>query len=291
MVDLITLVSIACAAAGLAPFLLFLREVRRRHAIERFLVSAKRRIGELEASAAEGRRLEAVGNRAAEVAHDLRNVLTSILGFSTLLLEKARDPETRAHAAEVVKAGERAAVLSMRLLSTGRGASVNPRPLELNGLLRELEPHIRRLAAGRVVVRVRYVEETLRVAVDDAQLEQAIVNLVANAMDAMPQDGVLSLSTAARTVEPGEKISGVPVVPGTYAEVKIQDTGRGMDTATLARAFEPFFTTKPVGEGTGLGLSSAYGIVKNCRGTLWLESAPGRGTTATIQLPREVRLS
>jgi two-component system, cell cycle sensor histidine kinase and response regulator CckA len=287
MVDFITLVSIACAAAGLAPFLLFLREVRRRHAVERFLVAANRRVEELEASAAEGRRMEAVVRRAAEVALDLRNVLTAILGFSTLLLEKARDPELRANALEIVKAGERAAVLSTRLLSIGRRGSASPRPLELNAFLRGLEPLLFRLVTDRVAVHLRFADEPLRVAADDAQLEQVILNLVANAVDAMPAAGTLSLRTASRTVKAGEKISGVPVPPGPYAEITIEDTGKGMDTATLARAFEPFFTTKPAGESTGLGLSTAYGIVKNSGGYLWLESAPGRGTTATIQLPRE----
>ncbi|HEX7614953.1 MAG TPA: ATP-binding protein [Thermoanaerobaculia bacterium] len=241
----------------------------------------------MEASAAEGRRMEAVGRRAAEVAHDLRNVLTAILGFSTLVLEKARDPETRANAEEIVKAGERAAVLSTRLLSFGRRDIVNPRALDLHVFLRDLEPLFRRLVKEQVAVHVHLAEEPLLVAADDAQLEQVILNLVVNASDAMPEGGILSLRTAARTVEAGEKISGVPVAPGLYAEITIADTGQGMDTATLARAFEPFFTTKPIGEGTGLGLSTAYGIVKNSRGYLWLESAPGRGTTATIQLPRK----
>ena len=275
-------------AAGLAPFLLFLGEVRRRHAIERSLVAANLGIGELEASAVEGRRMEAVGRRAAEVAHDLRNVLTAILGFSTLVLERARDPETRANAEEIVKAGERAAVLSARLLSIGRHGIVSPRALDLNAFLRDLEPLLRRLVKDRVAVHVNFAEESMRVAADDAQLEQVILNLVANASDAMPAGGTLSLRTAARTVEPGQKISGVPVAAGLYAEITIADTGQGMDTATLARAFEPFFTTKLIGEGTGLGLSTAYGIVKNSRGYLGLESAPGRGTTATVQLPREL---
>lgn len=233
--------------------------------------------------------MESVGRRAAEVAHDLRNVLTAILGFSTLVLERARDPETRANAEELVKAGERAAVLSTRLLSIGRRGIVNPRALDLHAFLRDLEPLLRRLAKDRVAVHVHFANEPLCVAADDAQLEQVILNLVANASDAMPSGGALSLRTAARTVAPGEKISGVPVAPGPYAEITIADTGQGMDTATLARAFEPFFTTKPIGEGTGLGLSTAYGIVKNSRGYLWLESAPGRGTTATIQLPRRAR--
>jgi two-component system, cell cycle sensor histidine kinase and response regulator CckA len=231
--------------------------------------------------------MEAVGRRAAEVAHDLRNVVTAILGFSTLVLEKARDPETRANAKEIVKAGERAAVLSTRLLTFGRRGIVRPQALDLHAFLRELEPLLRRLVKDRVAVHVQFAAEPLRIAADGAQLEQVILNLVANASDAMPDGGALTLRTASRTVEPGQRISGVPVAAGLYAEITIVDTGQGMCTATLARAFEPFFTTKPIGEGTGLGLSTAYGIVKNSRGYLWLESAPGRGTTATIQLPRE----
>ena len=231
--------------------------------------------------------MEAVGRRAAEVAHDLRNVVTAILGFSTLVLENAGDPETRANAEEIVKAGERAAILSVRLLTFGRRGVVSPRALDLHAFLRELEPLLRRIVKDEVVVHVQFTGEPLRIAADAAQLEQVILNLVANASDAMPDGGALFVRTASRTVEPGQKISGVPVAPGLYAEITIADSGRGMGTATLARAFEPFFTTKPIGEGTGLGLSTAYGIVKNSRGYLWLESAPGRGTTATIQLPRE----
>jgi signal transduction histidine kinase len=241
----------------------------------------------LEASESERFRTEAVGRRAAEVAHDLRNVLTAILGFSTLVLEKARDPETRENAEQIVKAGERAAALSARLLSFGHRGVVSPRALDLREFLGDLEPILRRLADHRVAVHVQVADEPLRVAADDAQLEQVILNLVSNALDAMPAGGTLSRRAAARTVEPGQKISGFPVAAGLYAEITITDTGPGMDTATLARAFEPFFTTKPSGDGTGLGLSTAYGIVKNSRGYLWLESAPGRGTTATIHLPRE----
>ncbi|HEX7668233.1 MAG TPA: ATP-binding protein, partial [Polyangiaceae bacterium] len=129
--------------------------------------------------------------------------------------------------------------------------------------------------------------EPMCVAADDSQLEQVILNLVVNASDAMPSGGTLALRTATRAVNAGERISGVPVVPGPYAEITIADTGVGMDTATLAHAFEPFFTTKPPEKGTGLGLSTAYGIVKNSRGYLWLESAPGRGTTVTVHLPRK----
>ena len=232
--------------------------------------------------------MEAVGRHAAEVAHDLRNMLTAILGFATLVLEKARDPDTRADAAEIVKAAERAAALSARLLAFGRSAVVNPRALDLHAFLGDLEPLLRRLVKDRVVVRVQFAEEPLLVAADDAQLGQVILNLVVNASDAMPAGGALTLRTAARSVGAGERISGVPVAPGPYAEITVSDTGQGMDTTTLARAFEPFFTTKPIGEGTGLGLSTAYGIVKNSRGYLWIESASGRGTTATIHLPRKV---
>ncbi len=246
-------------------------------------------MAELDASADVGRRMEAVGRHAAEVAHDLRNVLTAMIGFSTLILEDARDPDTIANAREILKAGERAADLSTRLLSLGRRGTVSPRTLDLHALLRDLEPMIRILVKDWVKVTLHLATSPLRVAADDAQLQQVILNLVTNASDSMPKGGRLTLRTVARTVEAGERISGVPLAPGSYAELTIADTGAGMDTATLARAFEPFFTTKPDGMGTGLGLSIAYGIVKNSRGYLWIASAPGRGTTATIQLPREVR--
>ena len=231
--------------------------------------------------------MESVGRRASEVAHDLRNVLTAILGFSTLVLEKADDAEMRANAQEIVKAGERAAVLGTRLLSIGRGI-VKPHALDLHAFLRDLEPLLRKLVREGVALVVQLAREPICIAADETQLEQVILNLVVNASDAMPMGGTLTLRTAIRTLNAGERISGVPVGPGPYAEITIADTGVGMDAATLARAFEPFFSTKPPEEGTGLGLSTAYGIVKNSRGYLWLESAPGRGTTATVHLPRKV---
>jgi len=283
--EIILFVSIACAAAGLAPFLLFLREVRRRHATEGRLRAAERQLSELESEAAEGRRTESVGRQAAGVAHDLRNVLTSLLGFSTLVLEKAGDAGTRANAEEIVRASERAAVLSARLLSIGRREVVEPHVLDLHALLRDLEPRLRKLVGRGVVFAVELAKAPTLVAAEETQLEQVILNLVLNASEAMPKGGVLDLRTATRTVSAGVRISGVPVVEGEYAEIRITDTGVGMDTATLARAFEPFFTTKPAAERSGLGLSTAYGIVKNSRGYLWLDSAPGRGTTATVHLP------
>ncbi len=230
--------------------------------------------------------MEAVGRHASEVAHDLRNVLTAILGFSTLVLEKADDAETRSNAHEIVKAGERAAVLGTRLLSIGRDV-VKPHALDLHAFLRDLEPLLRKLVREHVTLVVQLAREPMCVAADDTQLEQVILNLVVNASDAMPNGGTLALRTAARAVGEGERITGVPVAPGPYAEITIADTGVGMDTATMARAFDPFFTTKSPEQGTGLGLSTAYGIVKNSRGYLWLESAPGRGTTVTVHLPRK----
>jgi two-component system cell cycle sensor histidine kinase/response regulator CckA len=237
--------------------------------------------------AVEGRRIEAVGRRAAEVAHDLRNVLTALLGFSALVLEKAGDASTRANAQEIVRASERAAALSARLLSIGRGEIIKPHVLDLHAFLGDLEPLLRKLVREDVVFVVQLAKDPISVAADETQLEQVILNLVLNASEAMPNGGLLALHTAPRTVSAGKRISGVPVIEGEYAEITITDTGVGMDTATLARAFEPFFTTKLAAEGSGLGLSTAYGIVKNSRGYLWLDSAPGRGTTATVHLPRK----
>jgi two-component system, cell cycle sensor histidine kinase and response regulator CckA len=251
------------------------------------LRAADRRLSELEAEAAEGRRMEGVGRQASAVAHDLRNVLTALLGFSTLVLEKAGDAGTRANAEEIVKASERAAVLSARLLSLGRREVVKPQVLDLHAFLRDLKPLLRKLVREDVVFAVQLAQEPIFVAADETQLEQVILNLVLNASEAMPKGGVLAFRTATRAVGAGMRISGVPVVEGAYAEITITDTGVGMDTATLARAFEPFFTTTSAGGRSGLGLSTAYGIVKNSRGYLWLDSAPGRGTTATVHLPRK----
>ena len=230
--------------------------------------------------------MEAVGRHAVEVAHDLRNVLTALLGFSTIL-EKAGDSGARADALEIVRASERAAVLSARLLSIGRGEIIRPRVLDLHAFLSDLQPLLRKLVKENVVFDVQLANDPISVAADETQLEQVILNLVLNASEAMPDGARLVLRTATRTVSAGKRISGVPVVEGEYAEISITDTGVGMSTATLARAFEPFFTTKSDAGGSGLGLSTAYGIVKNNRGYLWLDSALGRGTTATVHLPRK----
>jgi len=231
--------------------------------------------------------MEGVGRQAAGVAHDLRNVLTSLLGFSTLVLERAGDAGTRANAEEIVRASERAAALSARLLSIGRREVVRPHALDLHAFLRDLEPLLRKLLRQDVVLTVGIAEEPILVASDETQLEQVILNLVLNASEAMPNGGALALRTTTRMVGAGMRISGVPVLEGEYAEITVTDTGAGMDTATLARAFEPFFTTKPGAERSGLGLSTAYTIVKNGRGYLWLDSVRGRGTTATVHLPRK----
>lgn len=241
----------------------------------------------LQAQLAGAQKMDALGRLAGGVAHDFNNMLTAILGYATLILEEAKPGTTvHEHAQQVQRASERAAELTRQLLAFGRRQVLQAESLDLGALVAELLPLLRRLIGERVSV-VPDVEPGLwQVAADPIQLEQAVINLAINARDAMPEGGTLYLGLRNRSLPDGERREHYMVRPSDYVEVIVRDTGIGMDEATRQRMFEPFFTTKPKGKGTGLGLPSVYGFLKQSGGYIAVTSAPGTGTTVELLLPR-----
>jgi hypothetical protein len=231
-------------------------------------------------------RMETVGALAGGMAHEVNNMMAVVLAAGDFLLQNFRLPaECLGDVREIIKAADRAAAVTRQLLAFGRRAAHRPRNVDLGALVRDVEPVIRRLLGEARPLAVA-AEVAPRVWVDPGQLEQVLVNLILNARDATPPGGTVSIIIAEATLP--DTAAGVQdtVVPtGRYAALIVRDTGTGMDAATQARIFEPFFTTKPVGEGTGLGLAAAHGIVTQNNGHIMVASAPGQGATFTVYLP------
>jgi len=236
----------------------------------------------LEAQLRQAVKMEALGRLAGGVAHDFNNLLTGILGNVELaLLDLAEDAPPRACLLEVRRAAESAAALTGQLLAFSRAQVVEPRVLELNERVLALHRMLARLIGEHVELRLVLSPGAGRVLIDPGQLEQILVNLAVNARDAMPDGGTLAVETAEVELAPGGGLA-----PGPYVRLSVRDTGCGIAPQHLARVFEPFFTTKPHGRGTGLGLPSVLGAVRQAGGDLSLRSAPGEGTTFEILLPR-----
>ena len=222
----------------------------------------------------QSQKMEALGRLAAGVAHDFNNVLTTIIGYAELIRESAGERDVLDWAAEVLLAAEHGAALSRQLLAFGRKQVLEPEPLDLGEVVHGLEPMLRRLLGEAVTLRVETAPGLPLVETDRGQLQQVVVNLAVNGRDAMPQGGTLTIEAAA-TPE--------------GALLAVSDTGTGMDEETQARIFEPFFTTKALGEGTGLGLATVYGIVVQSGGRIEVESEPGKGSRFLVRLPRAER--
>jgi len=232
-------------------------------------------------------RMEAVGRLAGGIAHDFNNMLCAVIGFGTM----ARDslpPTNPAHkdVTEVLKAAERTAALTRQLLAFSRKQMLDPRCVHLTAVLTDLERLMERLIGEDVRVELDLDAPVDAVWVDVSQIEQVIMNLVVNARDAMPDGGVLRFELSRAELDAGQLPCGTEHRPGGYVQMKISDTGIGMTPEVKARIFEPFFTTKPEGEGTGLGLSTVYGIIKQSGGHIEVDSEVGAGTTFRIFLPR-----
>jgi two-component system, cell cycle sensor histidine kinase and response regulator CckA len=240
----------------------------------------------LEAQFRQAQKMEAVGQLAGGVAHDFNNLLTSILGYSGFVIDSfSPQDERRADMDEVIKAGERAAGLTRQLLAFSRKQVLQPTRLDLNALVTGMYPMLSRLIGEQVELVPSLAPELSNVRADPGQLEQVLMNLVVNARDAMPSGGRLMIQTANVELD-GSFMQDVKIHPGPYVMLAVSDTGDGMTEATKSRLFEPFFTTKGPGKGTGLGLATVYGIVKQSGGYVWVFSDLGKGTSFKVYLPR-----
>ncbi len=235
----------------------------------------------------QAQKMEAVGQLAGGIAHDFNNLLTAITGYSELLLgELPPEDLRRSHAEEIRKAGERAASLTQQLLAFSRRQVLEPKVLDVNVVVSDIERMLRRLIGEHIELNTRKAPDLWKVKADPGQIEQAILNMVLNARDAMPSGGTLAIETSNAELDEDFVRSHVPTQPGSYVRVSVSDTGIGISEDVKARLFEPFFTTKERGKGTGLGLSTTYGIVKQSGGYLWCDSEVGHGTTFQLFLPR-----
>ncbi|MBL8984229.1 MAG: response regulator, partial [Gemmatimonadetes bacterium] len=245
------------------------RDIRERRAMESVL---RRTEEQLQRS----QRLEALGRLAGGVAHDFNNHLTVISGYSQLLMAEERNDDTRELAGEIYKAATRSASLTHQLLAFSRGQLMAPRVIDLNSLIRSTDQFLQRLIGENIEFTADLSYEPALIRADPGQVEQIVVNLVINARDSMPHGGRLVIGTAVyHTTEDGDHPADL--ADGHYQVLRVVDTGVGMDAATRARIFEPFFTTKAERHGTGLGLATTYGIVKQSGGAISVESELGHG--------------
>lgn len=241
---------------------------------------------ELENQLRQAQKMEAVGRLAGGVAHDFNNLLTVIKGHGDLILERLQPGEPLHFSAQQIdKAADRAASLTRQLLAFSRMQVLEPKVLDLNTLVSEMSGLLKRLIREDISFSLRAGESLGRVKADPGQIEQVVMNLIVNACDAMPQGGRLAVETGNVTVSEALAKVRPPMLPGPYVRLVVEDSGHGMDAETKSRIFEPFFTTKELGKGTGLGLATVYGVVKQSAGCIWVESEPGKGARFEVYFP------
>ena len=240
----------------------------------------------LEEDLRQAQKMESVGKLAGGIAHDFNNLLTAIIGFASLA-EAEQVPGTPMHEwiEQILRSGEQAAALTRQLLAFGRKQVLSPIELDLNGVVDDIQKMLRRLIGEHIELVVQIAPDLRPVHADPSQLEQVIVNLVVNARDAMPRGGRLTIRTHNVEIEPRTGPGVQSPEPGAYAALSVEDTGEGIAPEILERIFEPFFTTKPHGRGTGLGLATVYGVVKQSGGDVQVRSAPRHGAVFTVLLP------
>jgi two-component system cell cycle sensor histidine kinase/response regulator CckA len=236
-------------------------------------------------------RMEAVGRLAGGVAHEVNNMMTIILGFGDLLAAGDLPADRRREVEEIRKAAIRTARITQQLLAFSRQQVLQPADLQLDEVVGEMSAVLQHLLPANIRVETVLSPVSATVHADRSQLDQVLINLAFNARDAMPMGGTLRLETGSHHFDAadGRRLIGIPISPGQYAVLSVSDTGQGMDAATLGQIFEPFFTTKTVGSGTGLGLATVYGVVKQSGGFVWVDSTLGIGTTFTVCLPQLAR--
>jgi PAS domain S-box-containing protein len=241
----------------------------------------------LESQLLHAQKLESVGRLAGGVAHDFNNMLSVILGYTELVAgQLAPDDPLQEPMAEIRNAASRSRDTTRQLLAFSRRQMIAPRPVDLNDLVENTKNTLLRLVGEDVELRFAAGEGLWRIAFDPAQLEQLLVNLVVNARDALPDGGRIAIETTNVRVDEAYCRDHAEATPGDYVLLTVSDDGVGMDKETLAHVFEPFFSTKEVGRGTGLGLATVYGMVKQNDGFIAVASAPGRGTTFRLHVPR-----
>jgi len=242
---------------------------------------------ELQDQLRQSQKMESLGRLAGGVAHDFNNLLTIIKGHSGLLLERLQPADPlRGSSQQIEKAADRAASLTRQLLAFSRMQVLQPKVLDLNALVADMGKFLTRLIREDIAFSFRPDESPQRVKADPGQIEQVILNLTVNACDAMPRGGQLTVETHSITVNQEFAQRRPPMQPGQYVLLTVTDTGEGMDANTKARIFEPFFTTKGLGKGTGLGLATVYGVVKQSGGYIWVDTEPGKGTRFEVYLPQ-----
>ena len=248
---------------------------------------AEERLARVEQQLLQSQKMEAVGQLAGGIAHDFNNLLTAISGYGELLQSRlTKDDESREMMDQILAASGRASSLTQQLLAFSRRQLLQPKVLDLNTIVRETEVMLGRLIGEDIEVDASLDPNLGSVRADPAQVQQVLLNLAVNARDAMPRGGRLTISTANVEVTTADAIDLDGAAPGEYVELKVADSGVGMDAIARAHAFEPFFTTKEPGRGTGLGLSTVYGIVRQSEGAIRVESEPDSGATFTILFPR-----
>jgi signal transduction histidine kinase len=240
-----------------------------------------------EAEMRQTHKMEAIGRLAGGVAHDFNNVLTAIFGYADLLLDQIPADDSRhGDVQEIRRAAERAAALTRQLLAFSRKQMIQPRVLSLNEVVESLQMLLARLVGEDITFELDTAGDLWSVQADPGQIEQILMNLAANARDAMPEGGRLTITTRNAHVEEADARRRPGLGPGAYVMLVVSDTGLGVPESVQLHIFEPFFTTKSQGKGTGLGLATVYGIVKQNNGGIYLESEEGKGTRFLVYLPR-----
>ena len=250
-------------------------------------MKAERELAQSTEQLRQSQKIEAVGRLAGGIAHDFNNLLTVIIGYCELMTIKIGEENPLwEDVQEINKSADRAAALTRQLLAFSRRQILQPKVLEIDTVVPEMDKMLRRLIGEDINLVTNLGAGAGKVKVDPGQIEQVIVNLVINSRDAMPDGGAITIETATVELDEAYVRTHGGAWPGPHVMLAVSDTGCGMDPETLSMAFDPFFTTKEKGKGTGLGLSTVYGIVKQSGGCLYVYSEPGRGTTMKIYLPR-----